>query len=974
MSKILHRLGLFCAHHPFIILGIWLLVLGAIGAGVLAIGRQTTNDMRVPGTEYQASADLLSREFPTQQYGRSPVVFHISEGKLTDPAVKQAVKDSIAAMREVPQVDSVADPYTRAGAQGMSETQQTAVSDVLLKISAGAVTRDLAAEIMAKADPAREQGVQVEAGGILGIRLSEVSSRRSEFIGIGAGLVILAFTFGTLVAAGLPIGMALIGLGAGLGLIGLLGHVVDIPVYAPTVATMLALGVGIDYGLFIVFRYRDELHGGADVKEAVARAMATAGSAVVFAGMTVIIALLALLVARVPMLGAMGWASSLAVFVAVLTAITMLPAVLSLIGPRVDSLRLPGWQRLFSSGDKENIWSRWAGTVTRHPWLFLAAALLILLPLAIPTLSLRFGQEDAGVASLDTTSRRSFDLISAGLNPGANGAFVIAMEFNPAAKANAAYEVKRAEAEALAAVIKKDKAALEKRAEKLKKAAADLEKKQGGVQAQASGLRGQQASLQEQAAAVEAEAAQLQAERAALQNQQASLNSRAAALRARGNSLRAQIASVQQQLASSEDPDEIAALQAKLENLNNQAAQVQSQSAALQNEAAALQQRANTLAARGSALQARAAALQAQGATINASAAGLSSQGSELSRQAAKLKAEADAIKAEKAKLEKKGDEAKALRKEIEDLLVDAGGEPLGTDPRVVAMQDALRKTAGIALVTPPLVNDSGSAAVLLAEPTTRPADPVTADLLHKVRTDVIPAVVQSETGMTAHIGGVTAAYSDLADLISSRLPWVIATVLALSFIILLIAFRSLLVPIKAIICNLLAVGAAFGVLTAVFQWGWGLSLIGINSPYGTVTIASYVPLLMFCVLFGMSTDYEVFLISSIFGYHQAGEDSYQSVRDGVGASARVITSAALIMVVVFASFILHPDPLIKQFGVGLSVAILLDATIVRLVIVPSTMVLLGDWNWYLPRWLHWIPEVPVEGHAAPAPPPAEAS
>ena len=222
---------------------------------------------------------------------------------------------------------------------------------------------------MAAAQPARAAGLQTEAGGVLGVQLSAEKSRRSEAIGLAAGIVILALTFGALVAAGMPILTAIVALVTGLGLIGLLGHLVGIPVVAPTLATMLGLGVGIDYALFIVFRYRDELHGGADVREAVARAMATSGSAVVFAGVTVIIALLSLLVARVPILGAMGYASALAVFVAVMTAITFLPAVLAVIGHRIDALRLPWRRRPEEARREDNIWARWAGTVTRHPWI-----------------------------------------------------------------------------------------------------------------------------------------------------------------------------------------------------------------------------------------------------------------------------------------------------------------------------------------------------------------------------------------------------------------------------------------------------------------------------------------------------------------------------------------------------------------------------------------------------------------------------
>ncbi|HEY5387956.1 MAG TPA: MMPL family transporter, partial [Thermoleophilia bacterium] len=293
-------------------------------------------------------------------------------------------------------------------------------------------------------------------------------------------------------------------------------------------------------------------------------------------------------------------------------------------------------------------------------------------------------------------------------------------------------------------------------------------------------------------------------------------------------------------------------------------------------------------------------------------------------------------------------------------------------DPRVVRLQDALASTAGVASVTPPLVNRSGTAAILAVTPASRPAAPATTDLVRRLRGTVLPAATKG-AGVAAYLGGATAAYDDLAALISSRLPLVIGTVLALSFVILLLAFRSVLVPLKAIICNLLAVGAAFGVLTAVFQWGWGLSLVGLSNPYGTVPIASYVPLLMFAVLFGMSTDYEVFLLSQIFQAHSAGMGSHEAVRSGVGTSARVISAAAVIMITVFASFILNVDPVIKEFGVGLSVAILLDATIVRMVIVPATMVLLGDWNWYLPRWLQWLPRIdlPEEATSPAAEPPA---
>ena len=276
-------------------------------------------------------------------------------------------------------------------------------------------------------------------------------------IGLAVGIVILAITFGALVAAGMPIITAIVALVTGLGLIGLLGHVADIPVVAPTLATMLGLGVGIDYALFIVFRYRDELHGGADVREAVARAMATSGSAVVFAGVTVIIALLSLLVARVPIIGAMGYASALAVFVAVLTAITFLPAVLGVVGRRIDAAAAAVAAGSGARAATATTSGR-AGraTVTRHPWISLIAALAVLLPLAAPTLTLILGQEDIGAWPARTTQRRAYDLISDGLGPGANGRLLVATRFSPVAEPSAAYTAKKAQAERLGRSLEKD--------------------------------------------------------------------------------------------------------------------------------------------------------------------------------------------------------------------------------------------------------------------------------------------------------------------------------------------------------------------------------------------------------------------------------------------------------------------------------------------------------------------------------------
>ena len=1008
MSHLMHRLGALCVRRKWLVVAAWVVVILLVGAAVIRYGRVTTNDITLPGTGYQASADMLREEFPPQQNGVSPLVFHVESGKLTDPARKKAIEDAIKAIEAMPETYSVFSPFAPGGDSFMSEDEKTAVAQVLLNLNWGQLDKTVAQRIMAETATARDAGIQVEAGGGIGARLAEQTDRRSEAIGLAAAMVIMAFTFGALVAAGMPVITALVGLIVGLGLVGLLGHVVSIPNVAPTLATMVGLGVGIDYALFIVFRHRDQLHRGMGVGESIAAAMATSGSAVVFAGATVIVALLALLVSRVPLLGAMGYSSALTVAVAVLTAITLLPAILAILGRRIDALPLPGRRSSTRAPSESNVWARWAGFVTRHPWTMLVASLLVLTPLILPTLTLRLGQEDVGVMPTSMSQRRGFDLVSEGLGPGANGPLVVAATFDPPAEPSAAYTAKRAEADALKAKLEAEGKRLEKKAKQLERRGDELKKEKAELTRLAAQLKAQQAPLEAQGAQLQAEAASLQAkksqllagqarlekEKTSLEQQGRELAAEGQALAAQGQALAAQsqqlqtqIAEVQQQLAAATDPAEKARLQAQLagllrqaQDLQAQAAQLEQQKASLEKEqaaleeqgaalkedAAALQAEGEKLAAQGQDLQARSAALTARGADLAAQGDRLEKRGAALEKQGAALQKQADELKRDKKRLERQAEDGEKLKDELVALLTDAGGEPRATDPRVVELQDALAAAPGIASVLPPLVNEQGTAVILSATPTTRPADPATAELVDRVRRQVLPAVTAG-TGVTAYVGGGTAAFSDLADIISDRLPLVIGTVLALSFVLLMIAFRSLLVPLKAVICNLLAVGASFGIITAVFQWGWGLAPIGLTNPYGTVPIASYVPLLMFAVLFGLSTDYEVFLISQIFQAYGAGQDPSQAVRTGVGTSARVISAAAVIMVVVFLSFLLNPDPIIKEFGVGLSIAIILDTTIVRLVIVPSTMVLLGRWNWWLPSWLQWLPHADLREEGEPA-------
>jgi uncharacterized membrane protein YdfJ with MMPL/SSD domain len=400
--------------------------------------------------------------------------------------------------------------------------------------------------------------------------------------------------------------------------------------------------------------------------------------------------------------------------------------------------------------------------------------------------------------------------------------------------------------------------------------------------------------------------------------------------------------------------------------LAHQAAEFALGVAGLLRQAATLKQEADALAMQAATLQAQAAALQAQAAA--------------LQQQANQLQAEADNLKAQQYAAQVEQRQAIALKQQLTDEVTYAGGDDRGTDPRLVDLQNALATPSLVVRVSPPKLNKSGDAATFTVIPKTRPADVLTADLVKQIRETVIPPILHANHGMSAYVGGVTAANVDLASKISSKLFEVIAVVLLLSFVLLMIAFRSLLIPLQAAITNLLCVAAAFGVLVATFQWGWGLNLVGLPSPYGTVPIASYVPLMMFAALFGLSMDYEVFLVSQIAQHHADGEETEEAVRSGVAGAARVISAAAFIMIVVFGSFILNPDPTVKQFGVGLSVAVLLAGTMV-LLLAPAMLTLFGRRTFAMPAWLEKIlPHINVEGEEPeaarpkaakpPAPPP----
>jgi putative drug exporter of the RND superfamily len=700
-----------------VVVGVWLVVTVALVAVSHQLGDNTNDNLSLPGTDSQRATDTLRKSFPDQANGTSPIVIHAHSGQLTDSKYANAVNEAAADVAKAPNVASVVNPLTSQGASALSKDKATGYLSVTLSKSPGSLSvGDAQTIIDAAAKPAQAAGLEVETGGQLGQKVSKPSTESSELVGIIAAMVILTFTFGTISAMLLPIVTAIFALGSTLSIIRMLGHVVTVPTVAPTLATMIGLGVGIDYALFIVTRHFRGLRQGLPMEESIARATATSGGAVFFAGCTVTIALVSLAVAGIPLVTTMGLMAAIAVVVAVVGALTLLPAVLAILGPRINSLRVRDVHP--EAHTKDGLWAKWAGEIAKQPLVSGLAALAILIPLTIPLLSLTLGQQDVAALSTSTTARRAYDLISDNFGPGVNGPLLIAVSLGSPAQNGA-------------------------------------------------------------------------------------------------------------------------------------------------------------------------------------------------------------------------------------------------NDSRLQKLQKDVSSTKGVATITPVQLDKAGTTAYFNAISTHGPAEGETTTLVDTLRSSVIPSADQG-TNMHAYVGGTTAGYDDLASRISSKLPLQILVVIALSFVLLILAFRTLVVPAQAAVMNLLSIGASYGVLTAVFQYGWLSGLIGLSGP---VPIVSYVPLFMFAILFGLSMDYEVFLVSQIEEHVHAGEDNRSSVVSGLVTSARVITAAALIMVFVFGSFVLNGDPTIKQFGVGLAVAVALDATVVRCLLVPALMVLMGKVNWYIPRWLdRVVPHVSIEG------------
>jgi putative drug exporter of the RND superfamily len=711
----LYAVGRWCSRHHWLVIGVWIVLAVALVAISSASGSKTSENLTLPGSGSTEATELLEENLPEQAYGSNPLVLEAPAGsKLAEPRYAKAVEETAANLEKLPDVNSAMSPLA-PGAQTLSQKKPNiGYIPVVLGIGPGEIAEDQSQEILDAAKPFEAAGGNASIGGYVGNQLSKPSTEKSEVVGLVAAVIILLFAFGTATAMLLPIVSAIIGLACALSIIKLLEHVLQVPGVAATLATMIGLGVGIDYALFIVTRHKLQLGEGMDMNESIARATATAGGAVVFAGFTVVIALCSLAVADIPLVTTLGFTAAVAVVVAVCAAATLLPAMLGALGPHINSFRVH-LGKTHPDDAEPHGWRRWAERVVKMPWRATIFALVILGILALPIFQLDLGQNDISALPKETTSRQAYDGLNSGFGPGVNGPLLIASKF-----------------------------------------------------------------------------------------------------------------------ASPEEAKQV-----------------------------------------------------------------------------------------------------------------------------LPSLQKAIGGAEDVAAVTEPTPSEDGKVAVFTVISKSEPWADETVSLVENLRDEVIPGVVEG-TKAQSYVGGQTAGYIDLASKIASKLPLMILVVVGLSFLVLLMAFRSVLVPIKAAAMNLISVAASYGVVTAVFQLGWGSSLIGLDH---AIPIVSFVPLLMFAILFGLSMDYEVFLMTQMKEHYVEYGDERRAVVEGLANTGRVITSAAGIMVCVFASFVLSGDPVVKEFGVGLAVAIALDSTIVRCLLVPAVMELMGKWAWWMPSWLDRIvPKISIEG------------
>jgi RND superfamily putative drug exporter len=728
VHQFLFRLGRGAARWHWVVIAIWLVVVAGLMFGRDWSGGSYSNSYSVPGSASQQGLDVLAAQFPSQAGYAGQIVFAAGQGDQVS-AQSSAVNQAVDNVTKLAHVTSAVGPFATSDSPQVSQDGQVAYATVQFDVDPGTLGNDYRDQLDAAVQPARAAGLQVEYGGGAGAVGSEQGDLQEEGLGVGLALVLLLFMFASLVAALVPLLSAAFSVLAGLSLLGLLAAAFTFPTTAPTIATLLGLGVAIDYGLFLVARHRENLENGAEVRPAAGLAAATSGSAIVVAGTTVVVAILGLYVAGIPFISAMGAAAAVVVAVAVVAALTLVPALLGLTGQSMRSLpeRMrerrgvpPPTPAARQYAHEHGAFARWGRRVTGRPWRWMLGAVVLLAVLSIPLFFIQFGQLDAGADPTSQTDRRAYDLVAEGFGPGANGSLTVVVS-------------------------------------------------------------------------------------------------------------------------------------------------------------------------------------------------------------------------------------------------VPSGQSSDDTKSMLSGLQKQLAGTQGVASASAPVLNQAGDTAILTVVPTTSPHAQATAGLVDRVRDSVLPTVPA-----TTYLTGAVAASQDFTDRSVQRLPILIAAVVLLALLLLTAAFRSLVIGLKAAAMNLLSVAASYGVVVAVFQWGWGSGLVGIDEK---VPIPGFVPMLMFAIIFGLSMDYEVFLLSRTYEAYQRTGDPRRSVALGIGSTARVITTAAAVMIAVFVSFVLSTDPVVKMFAVGLAVSVLIDATIIRMALVPALLALLGHRAWWIPRWLDRVlPQVGLT-EAGTAPP-----
>jgi RND superfamily putative drug exporter len=701
----LERLGRWCHRWRKTVVVTWLLLAFTLVSVGGMVKPHFDSEFTLQDADSQHAYEVLAEHFPDQSKGMGEAVFHSSAG-LAEAGTRARVEQIVRDLQEAdPAVTAVTSPYDTAHGGGISADGRTGLAQIWFSTSRTEVPEGASDKLKALADERDGDDLRVELAGTMFAPVPDTTL--SETVGLTAAVVILLVAFGSLLVVGMPLITALIGLLGSLGLVMFLTKVMDVPDFTMSVAIMIVLGVGVDYALFIVTRYRTALRAGRTPEEAAGEAVGTAGRAVLFAGVTVIISLLGMLFMGVGFVHGLAVGCALGVLVTMLVAITLVPALLHLVGQR----RLRRWaERRKDTGAG---WARWNGFVQRRAAVIIVLGVVGLGVVALPAFSMRLGSNDASNLPTSDTTRRAHDLKSQAFGAGSTATLMVAANLN--------------------------------------------------------------------------------------------------------------------------------------------------------------------------------------------------------------------------------------------------GTDPRSLDPVV----QRLTATSGVAAVAAPVVSEDGAAAMVMVTPRTDAQDPATTDLVRDLRGNVLPAATTG-TAMRLHVGGLTATFEDLAERMASRLVVFVAAVLGLSLFLLILVFRSLVVPVMAMLLTVLSLGAAYGVLVAVFQWGWGKELFGIGR---TGPLESYTPMTLMALLFGLSMDYEMFLLSRIKEASRRTKDVGEAVAEGLHASGRVILAAALIMAAVFGSFTLSPDRIMKQFGLGLAVAILAQAILV-LAIVPAVLGALGSRAWWLPRALRRLPDLQVEGTA----------